>query len=62
MDGDLLARARLVAEAVDAAYDGLPSGYECDKELSTFNDSQTYGEMSTSDVAALANVRALPAP
>ena len=55
-DSDNFARARLVAETVDAAYDGLPNGYECDKELSTFNDSQTYGEMATADVAALANV------
>ena len=41
-------------EALEALYAALPGGYECDKELSTYNDSQTYGEIATADISLVA--------
>ncbi len=58
----LAATAAAAAAAVEAVYADLPSGYACDKELSTYNDSQTFGEMAAADVAVLAaQVHAAPA-
>lgn len=54
-DRDLSARAEIVAAQLDALFDSLPSGYECDKQLATFNDSYTYGEIQTRDIAVIAH-------
>ena len=47
-------RARCVAAAVDSLYSDLPGGYDCDRELAMYNDSCTFGEIDTADVALFA--------
>jgi len=48
------------ATAVEAVFALLPGGYEVDKEAALYDDSLTYGEMSTSDLRLL--VQALEFP
>ena len=45
--------ASAAAAAVEALYADLPGGYDVDKEAALYNDSLTYGEMATSDLALL---------
>jgi hypothetical protein len=43
--------AERVAALVETLYSDLPGGYDCDKELAQYSDSQTYGAIATSDIA-----------
>ena len=53
--------ASAAAARVEAIYADLPGGYDVDKEAALYNDSLTYGEMATSDLALLVQrVRFLP--
>ena len=52
-DGACADAASAAAAAVEALYAGLPGGYETDKALALYNDSLTYGEMATADLALL---------
>ena len=45
--------ALAAAAAVEKLYADLPGGYDVDKEAALYNDSLTYGEMATSDLALL---------
>ena len=45
--------AAAAAARVEALFQGLPGGYDVDKEASTYDDNLTYGEMATADLALL---------
>lgn len=53
LEPGLAERASRIAAALETVYVALPNGYTCDQHLATVNDSFTYGEMHTQDIAVL---------
>jgi hypothetical protein len=47
------ASALAAAAATEQLYADLPGGYDVDKEAALYDDSLTYGEIATSDLALL---------